>query len=89
MSKAKDGLRQAFMDELVASPPQEVQCSSETSDNRSSSQLGYCAANIFGIAYIWIIEYMVLPDDESFVSVYGEFCAVFNGGGCFSAVCGR
>jgi uncharacterized membrane protein len=44
-----------------------------------ASQLGYCAANIFGIAYIWDIEYMVLPDDESFVSLYGEFCAVFDG----------
>ena len=87
MSKAKDGLRQAFMDELVASPPQEVQCSSETSDNRPSSQLGYCAVNIFGIEYIWDIEYMVLPDDESFVSVYGKFCALFDGGGYFSAVC--
>ena len=28
-----DGLRQAFMDELVASPSQGVQCSSEANDN--------------------------------------------------------
>ena len=35
-----DGLRQAFMDELVASPSQGAQCSSETSEQPALSTIG-------------------------------------------------
>ena len=74
-----DGAAQALQGCIHGRPPQWFAVTSALLVQPPASQLGYCTVNIFGIAYIWNIEYMVLPDDESFVSLYGEFCAVFDG----------